>query len=218
MEFIDQIHDHRDVFVLIGLAGAGKSTAADIIAEKHDERVATFEVSDFVRTSFEDQHVDDVNDNELGEWAAKKKEEEGQDYFVRKMAESIKGPSTPHVVISGVRSPEEAVAVEEVFGDCITIGIWTMPDIRFNRKYESDLSVDNDDYQTFQERNERELWEWGAVEFFSNKSIHTADYIVPNHGTISTLRDNIERLLDGRGAYGQNPFPYDDYKYVAQYL
>jgi len=229
----------REVFVLVGLAGAGKSTVADIIEETHDERVATFEVSDFVRHLFEEAHDEEVNldaesadsganstdesaesvsDNELGAWAAERKEEEGQDYFVRKMAQTIKSPSTPHVVISGVRSPEEAVAVEDVFGHCTTVGIWTLPDIRFERKYGGSPSTEHDEWSTFTDRNERELWDWGAVEFFSRDSVREADAIIPNHDDLDTLRTHVETFLEGRGQYDENPFPHSDFEKVAQYL
>jgi dephospho-CoA kinase len=210
----------REIFVLIGLAGAGKSTAAQIISEEHDENVETYEVSDFVRDEYQSGNRPEVSDNGLGNWAARIKEVEGQDTFVRDLAEDIKSPQTPHVAISGVRSPEEAVAIRDVFenADVSTIGVWTMPDIRFERKYDATPSTEHDEWQTFVERNERELWEWGAIEFFARDSMHEADYIIPNHDSIRSLRNHIERLLNGRGQYDKNPFPHDDYERVAQYL
>ena len=214
----ERIEEHREVFVLVGLAGAGKSTVADIIEEEKDERVVSFEVSDFVRMKFEDAHDDEVDDNELGAWAADRKDEERQDYFVREMAKTIKSPSTPHVVISGVRSPEEAVAVEDVFGHCTTVGVWTLPDIRFTRKYGGKPSVEHDEWETFTDRNERELWQWGAVEFFSRDSVHEADYIIPNHGDLDALREHVQKFLRGAGQYDTNPFPHDNFEKVAQYL
>jgi dephospho-CoA kinase len=215
---VEQINEHRDVFVLIGLAGAGKSTVAEMITEEHDERVSHFEVSDFVRTKFEEESEDDVNDNELGVWAAEKKATHGNDYFVREMAETIKAPNAPHIVISGVRSPMEAVAVDEVFDGCTTIGVWTLPDIRFERKYGGQPSEDHDEWGTFQDRNERELWGWGAIEFFARGSMHTADYIIPNHDGLDALRQHVQCVLDGRGQYDENPFPHSDFEKVAQYL
>jgi len=217
-EVQERIEEHREVFVLVGLAGAGKSTVADIIEEEFEERVVSFEVSDFVRTKFEESQDGDVNDNELGAWAADRKDEEGQDYFVREMAETIKSPSTPHVVISGVRSPEEAVAVEDVFGSATTVGIWTLPDIRFTRKYGGKPSVEHDEWDTFTDRNERELWDWGAVEFFSRDSLHEADYIIPNHDDLDALREHVQKFLRGDGQYDTNPFPHSDFEKVAQYL
>lgn len=235
-EVTERIEEHREVFVLVGLAGAGKSTVADIIEEEFEERVVSFEVSDFVRTKFNEERDDAVDDNELGAWAAERKDEEGQDYFVREMAKTIKSPTTPHVVISGVRSPEEAVAVEDVFGSATsspsqdgdsivassdattTVGIWTLPDIRFTRKYGGKPSVEHDEWDTFTDRNERELWDWGAVEFFSRDSIHEADYIIPNHDDLDALREHVQKFLRGDGQYDTNPFPHSDFEKVAQYL
>jgi len=217
---IEMIHSHRDVFVLVGLAGAGKSTAADMIQQHHDENVQTFEVSDFVRTKFEEAHDDAVNDNELGEWAAEQKAEHGDDYFVRQMAETIRDSNTPHVVISGVRSPAEAKAVEDVFsmGNVMTLAIWTLPDLRFNRKYGADMMDDAETLQTFADRNDREKHEWGAKEFFARGGEHTADGIIPNHDDCDALEEHLTNFLDGKGQYDKSPFPHNDPDVVAQYL
>jgi len=218
---VEHAEAERDVFILIGPYGSGKSTVADMIAEEHDERVSTFEMSDFVRTKFSEMFDGaGCDDNELGEWAANEKAVKGQDYFAREMAKTIKAPHTPHVAISGVRSPEEAVAIRDVFdaAHVSTIAVWTLPDLRFSRKYGSDKMSDPETVEEFQERNERELWEWGAVEFYARDSCHGADYILPNHDSLNDLRNNVDRLLNGVGQFDVNPFPHDDFERVAQYL
>lgn len=224
---VDQRHEERrEVFVIAGLAGSGKSTVAEMIAEQHDEAVEVHEMSDHVRQSWRNNtHVDeyegeDINDNELGEWAAEQKDEHGNGYFARSLAAYLNTPQTPHVVISGVRSPAEAQAIRNEFeaADVTAVAVWTLPDIRFNRKYGSDAMTDPEAVEEFNERNERELWDWGAVAFFSSSSTNEADYIIPNHDDFETLRDHVRQLLNGYGVYGENPFPHDDFERVAQYL
>jgi Dephospho-CoA kinase len=214
------IAEQREVIVLAGVVGCGKSTVADMIEDEAADRYVSFEVSDFVRTMFADEHDDGVNDNDLGAWAAERKAEEGDDYFVRRMAETIKKPEAPHIVISGVRSPEEAVAVKDVFDEATVhvVGVWTLPDLRFERKYGAAPSADHESWDTFTDRNERELWEWGAVEFFSGDSIHEADYFISNNGDLEDLRNRVRAFLKGQKPMNENPLPYDDFEKVAQFL
>lgn len=182
------------VFCLAGLPGCGKSTAADMIAEiveSYHEPIVTTEVSDFVRTKFEAETDETVDDNGLGRWAADKKDEFGNGHFVRQMCDMWQ-QDEQHLVISGLRSPEEAAAARDVFGDerVSVIGIWTLPDIRFERKYGDPPSTDHPEYETFQERNERETHDWGCVEFFTPDGV--SDYVLPNN---SNRKEDLHKKL-----------------------
>lgn len=215
-------------FALAGLPGCGKSTAADIIVDelKANYEYATHtEVSDYVRAKFQAQSDDTVNDNELGRWAADKKAEHGNGYFLRGMVQHWTHERSPHVAISGLRSPAEAEAVRDGFGeDCTVIAIWTLPDIRFERKYGEVPSEEHEEWDTFVERNERETFDWGCVEYFTSDGV--SDYVVPNNGTVEELDAAIraivrEEALDGSkraSLYQEPPFPHDDQERVAQYL
>lgn len=215
---VEQTESERDVFIIIGLTGAGKSTAAEMVAEEHDEYVVCFDLSDYSWTQFE--RATNRTQMSSGEWVTKMKFEKGNDYFARNLAETVKAPHAPHIVISGVRSPEEAVAIKGVFSDSrvSTIALWTLPDLRFKRTYGEPVSAEHEMWDVFHERNERELWELGAVEFFSNDSIHEADYILSNHDGLHQLCSRIQEMLMGRGNWDHNPFPADDFEKVAKYL
>lgn len=218
------------VFGLAGLPGCGKSTAAEIIEselEHNFERAIATEVSDFVRTMFEKEHQDDIDDNELGRWAADKKDEHGNGYFVREMAKTLDAGNRPHVAISGLRSPEEAEALRDVYDpEHVTIiGVWTLPDIRFERKYGATPSEEHPEWETFTERNERETHDWGCVEFFTDDGV--SDYIVPNNGGVEDLEGRITRIVhyealdaaDEPTDLAETPFPDGlDAERVAQYL
>lgn len=227
-DITDAVDDKREVFVLVGLPGAGKSTAAEHITEyierEYHENSQHFEVSDFVRTLFEDQSEADVDDNQLGAWAAQQKAEYGNDHFVREMANAIHSPVTPHVVISGVRSPAEAEAVRDVFGEesVTVVSIWTLPDERFERKYGDGPSEEHPKWETFCERNERELHEWGALQFFLEDG--PQDTVLSNNMTEGVFESDIEdvvdrRMVDHADVVAENPLPDGlDAEQIAQYL
>lgn len=217
----------QHAFGIAGLPGSGKSTAAEIIASEcmHNfERAYVHEVSDFVREYFNESGWSG-DDNELGRIAAKKKERRGNDFFVRQMALSYYARPY-HPVISGLRSPEEAEAIRDVYGDENTtiIAIWTMPDIRFERKYGEPLRSDHPKLDEFQERNEREIWDWRCIDFFMEGG--SSDIILSNNTLVADLEDKLSSLvtdaLSLRDGYYKRPvsetFPSDDPEAVAQYL
>lgn len=218
----------QHAFVLVGLPGAGKTSVAQYIREyiETEQHYPTgrAEVSAFVREYFGNQAD---SDNELGKLAAEKKSKYGNDYFVRQMVTKLRCALCPHVVISGVRSPEEAEAVRDHFGDEHTtvIAIWTLPDKRFERKYGDVPSKEHPEWESFQERNERELHEWGALDFFADEEL--TDYVLPNNGTFTAVEMDLQDIIDHE-AFGQDlppewvddfyPFPERDKEVVAQYL
>jgi len=202
------------VLAFAGLAGSGKSTAAEIVTEyiekANHEKATSTEVSDFVRTQYEAEHDDNINDNDLGAWAAK----QGDGYFVRQMAEAWDSRDRPHVVISGLRSPEEASALRDVFGDehVTVVAVWTLPDVRFERKYGDAPSEDHADYDTFVERNERETYGWDCVEYFLRDG--PADYIVPNNASEQLLAGRVKHIASHE-VLGSD---IEDRAMVGQYL
>jgi dephospho-CoA kinase len=219
LEAIEGIdNDNRDVFAVIGPVGSGKSTVAEMIEDEHDEEVVVFEMSDFVRGAYVAEHKRDPDDdNSLGEWAAEQKAEHGDGYFGKALAETVHTSTTPHAVISGVRSPEEARAIKEEFGHVTTVAVWTLPELRFERRYGSEVSEDHPKWGEFQDRNEREKWTWGCVEFYAAESMYEADYIVPNNGDLNGLRRRVTTMLK-HGHWGQNPFVEESIESVAPYV
>jgi dephospho-CoA kinase len=174
--------------LIIGLAGplgCGKSTAAmalrNVLDMSQDIDADIMEVSDFVRTEYEHVMGDTVNDNRLGEWAAEQKVENGAGCFVERMVEQSEGVT----IISGIRSPAEAEAVYEAERDSAVAAVWSLPHLRFERKYDAEYS--DPEFRTFMERSNRELHEWGCKHFYTHGSA-MSDYVVPNNDTMDDLR------------------------------
>lgn len=218
-----------DVYAFIGLPGSGKSVAREVLADQ-DGYPLTDEVSNYVRHRYHNATGDgDVGDNDLGRWAAEQKEEHGNGYFVDEWARTIKGdqqaaheldkqPWTA-IGLAGVRSPEELDALRTHFTDVTSIVIWAKPDVRYERLTEregKDMTRD-----VFQERQERELHDWGALTFFTDRDYY--DYIIPNNGKhINEFERDVQLVLDG-GSFADKfkdaPFPdgLSD-EHIPQYL
>jgi len=179
-----------DVFLFVGLQGAGKTCGAERAREQLTD--TTFvEFSDYVQGSFKrsKDYVENTNDNDLGSWAATQKAEHGRGYFAEGIAEYVENMNhTPqNLVVSGVRSTEEAEAFRETFDNVTTVVIWTLPEIRYNR-----LTTDLD---TFVDRKSRELWDWGCIEFFTDPDQY--DYVIPNNYGKDEFVHIIDYLVDG---------------------
>lgn len=220
--------DDRHVFVLAGLPGSGKTTAAEILEDELQHRfelASRHEVSNFCRAMYQAAHDgDDTDDNDLGRWTAQLKKEYGNDFIVREMAHAL-SHAGEHLIISGVRSPLEALAVRDVFGpeNTTTIAIWTLPGERFRRKYEAKPDEKHPKWDEFEERNERELHEWRCIEFFTGE----ADYVVPNNDSVSHLEGKLHNIIQaevvGRESVEAEkletpPFPSTDPETVEKYL
>ena len=156
-----------DVFLFVGLKGAGKTYGAERAREQLTDTTLV-EFSDYVQDSFKrsKDYVENTNDNNLGLWAATQKAEHGRGYFAEGIAEYVENMNhtlrPQNLVVSGVRSTEEAEAFREAFDNVTTVVIWTLPEIRYNR-----LTTDMD---TFVDRKSRELWDWGCIEFLPTQT------------------------------------------------
>lgn len=225
--------DENSAIGIVGPLGSGKSTVGELFEKEIDTMLdinaVHTEVSDFCRVLYEESHGDESdNDNALGRWTANVKAEEGDGYFVRRMAEQHV-ESDKVTIISGLRSPKEAEAMVDVFDDVTIVAVWTLSDLRFRRKYcdEDDSAVERyEKEETFEERNRRELYDWRCVEFYRHDYPLT-DYVISNNGSKTELRDQATDVLyleqadrdSLTGTYFNTPFvsAMDDYL-IARYV
>jgi dephospho-CoA kinase len=191
-----------NVFAFIGLPASGKSTALDVVSGMGSYPM-TDEVSNYVRFRYENEVGGETDDNGLGRWAAEQKEEHGNGYFVDQWCRTIKGdqqaaheldakPWDP-IALAGIRSPAELDALREHFTDVTSVVVWAMPDVRYDRITERD--GDEMDRDVFEERQARELHDWGAKEFFLDRNYY--DYIIPNnHDSVVRFERDVEMVVD----------------------
>jgi len=193
------------VFGLAGPLGCGKTTAAVRIEETiesiTESSAVTTEMADFVRARYEETNTGTVDDNALGAWAAEQKAEYGDGYFARELAETWDDPERPSLVVSGLRSPAEASELRDVFGvsNVTIVALWTLPDLRFYRKYGKAPRIGDTDCETFHERNVRELVDWGCQDFYTG---YLSDYIIPNNDGVGTLKTRVRNVVSQECGHG----------------
>ena len=209
----------EEMYLLAGPLGSGKSTVADMIERHYNGSTTAFEMSDYVRNCYyADVGGESIDDNTLGEWAAEKKDG-NLGYFGDRLADHLDtDEDTPDaIIVSGIRSPEETYMFKQKWGvNAHTWAVWTLPDIRFKRKYGELAHEEHPKWPDFLDRNERELDEWNCTDFYVEQSVNKADEIIPNNGNLDKLRRVVRGTLAGDSpAY---PFPHNDEESIRGYL
>jgi dephospho-CoA kinase len=215
----------EQVFALAGPLGCGKSTAAEMIADiiRHDGKFAQItEMSNFVRSEYNAYvGTESVDDNALGEWAAKRKEADGDGCFAHDLA-VLHEDDGVELIVSGIRSPAEIDALEDVYGaeNVTTLAIWTLPELRFKRKYGDTMHAQHEQFDTFMERNDRELSEWGCEEIYIDDD---TDFVIANNEDEINLQRQLLIAVDS--VYGtilknplKNPFEEMKTEHVRSFL
>jgi len=223
----DQVYN-ANVFLFAGLPGCGKTVAAkaakEVIEKYHDRSVSTHEISDYVRYEYESNTgLGEISDNDLGNWAAQKKDRNGDGYFARRLATELLQDGVPkaeNIVVAGIRSPEEAQAFRERFSTVVVMPIWTLPDERYKRLEAREGEYT---YEEFNERKDRELWQWGCIDFFTKEDEY--DHIIPNNYSEEKFETEVGYIVETYlhdavpEMYVESPFPSDLSKRdVGQYL
>lgn len=166
------------IIALTGLARSGKDTAAKYISEKYG-----FKWFDFSRDALEQElrvrnlPITKENMSSLGDELRKKY---GTDILAQKLVEKIKQSNAENVVVSGVRSPEEAGCLKRSAEKFILIKIIADPKKRIQRAGNAGIVA----------RDEQDIKKKGM-----SKVLDMADVIIENNGTLDELHQKIDAVL-----------------------
>jgi len=169
-----------------GMAGAGKETVNDIARSMGYSIVA---MGDEVRRETERRGLKPTPNN-LGKTMLKLREEEGPTVMAKRCLSKIEAAGSKVVVVDGVRSLHEVDEFRKHFPNFTLIAIHSSPETRFQRLFQRERSDDPKGWQTFVERDLREL----SVGLGS--AVATADYMIVNEGTKDELKRNIRKVLE----------------------
>jgi dephospho-CoA kinase len=125
----------------------------------------------------------------VGEVMLNLRELDGPAAIAKRCIPKIQSASERMVVIDGIRSLVEVEEFKKYFPNFKLIAIHTNPKTRYDRLFRRHRSDDPRDWETFMERDMRELGiGMGAV-------ISVADHVIVNEGTLGELKQKIRQVL-----------------------
>ncbi len=175
----------RTVIGITGMPGSGKNTVRAIVREFGFLIVV---MGDEVRAEAQRRDLDPTPEN-LGGVMLQIRAEEGPGVLARRCIPKIKASDSPVVVIDGIRSLHEVEEFRKEFPNFRLVAIDASPETRFGRLVKRGRSDDPRDWETFVERDRRELTV-GIGEV-----IASADYTITNEGTIGQFKKSLKQLL-----------------------
>ena len=174
----------KRTILITGMSGSGKTTLARLF-EGLGYRVTT--MGDVIRDLARGRGLEQTPRN-LGLIAEGIRRDGGKAAVARICVRKLRGEGPRLVAVDGVRSLDEVEAFREAF-DAALIAIHASPRTRFNRLRERGRSDDPRDWETFAERDSRELG------FGVGSAIAMADHMIVNEGSLRDLRMAFERLM-----------------------
>jgi len=179
--------------ILVGVAGmpgAGKATVKEMV-ERMGYPVVV--MGDEIREETRRRGLKLTPEN-VGMVMLKLREEEGPAVVAKRCLPKIEKAKGKVVVVDGIRSLHEVNEFKRHFPSFTLVAIHASPETRFQRLFQRKRSDDPEGWETFMERDLREL----SVGLGS--AIATADHMIINEGTKAQLdrrvRDVLEEVIE----------------------
>jgi len=177
--------EKKMVIGITGMPGSGKNTIREIV---HEFGFPIVVMGDEVRAEAKRRNLEPTPEN-IGKVMLQIRAEEGSGVLAKRCVPKVKASGAQIVIIDGVRSPHEVNEFRKEFPNFKVVAIHASPRTRFERLLKRDRSDDPKDWETFIERDKREL-NVGIGEI-----IATADHMIVNEGTKDYLRKALRQLL-----------------------
>ncbi len=168
-----------------GMPGAGKGAFRRVIQGMGYPVVM---MGDEIRDEAKRRKLKPTPEN-LGKIMLQLRESEGPAAVAKRCIPKLKKTKGKVVVVDGIRSLDEVEEFKRHFPNFALIAIQASPKTRYGRLSRRKRSDDPKSWETFMERDLRELGVGiGAV-------IATADNLIVNEGTLAQLKKKIKRLM-----------------------
>jgi dephospho-CoA kinase len=169
-----------------GMPGAGKATIRRIVEGMGYSVVV---MGDEIREEAGRRGLKPTPEN-LGMIMLKLREEKGPPIVAERCVLKIKKAKAKVVLVDGIRSLHEVEEFKRHFPNFSLIAIHASPETRFKRLFRRRRSDDPKKWETFMERDSREL----SVGLGSVMA--TADHMIVNEGTKSQIRREVHEVLE----------------------
>jgi len=175
----------KRVIAISGMPGAGKGVATEAARKLGLEVLA---LGDVIREETERRGLKPTPEN-VGSVMLQVRRDEGPAVVAKRLIPKIEASRARLIVVDGVRSEEEVHELASRF-EVLTMSIHASPKTRFQRLLTRGRSDDPNTWETFFERDSREL-NVGLC-----KVIALADILLLNEGTIDELHASFRAAVD----------------------
>jgi dephospho-CoA kinase len=174
----------KRVIAVSGMPGAGKGVASEAARQLGLEVLV---LGDVIREETERRGLEPTPEN-VGSVMLQVRRDEGPAVVVKRLVPRIEASRSQTLIVEGIRSEEELRELKSKF-DVVTVGIHAAPKTRFRRLLARGRSDDPKTWDTFYERDSREL-DVGLC-----RVIALADVLLLNEGTIDELQSSFEAAM-----------------------
>ncbi len=177
--------NEKIVVGVAGMPGAGKATVKEIVQKMGYPVVV---MGDEIREEARRRKMEPTPEN-LGVIMLKLREEDGPAVVAKRCIPKIEKAKENVVIVDGIRSLHEVKEFKEHFPNFMLIAIYASPETRFQRLFKRKRSDDPKGWETFMERDSREL----SVGL--GGAIATADHTIINEDTKAQLKRKVREVL-----------------------
>jgi dephospho-CoA kinase len=178
------MHSSKKLIAISGMPGAGKGVAS---AAAKELGVDVLVLGDVVREETERRGLEPTPQN-VGAVMLKIRELEGPAAVAKRLIPKIEHCQSSIVIVEGIRSLHEVTELKSKF-EVVTFAVHASPKTRFQRLLSRGRSDDPKTWDTFRERDNRELTVGlGSV-------IALADHLAINEGSIAELQSTVKGIL-----------------------
>lgn len=175
----------KRVIAISGMPGAGKGVASEAAKRLGLEVLV---LGDVIREETERRGLEPTPDN-VGSVMLQVRRDEGPAVVAKRLVPKIEASKSQTLIVEGIRSEDEVRELGSRY-EVVTVGIHASPKTRFRRLLERGRSDDPKTWDTFYERDSREL-NVGLC-----RVIALADILLLNEGTIDELQSSFEAAIE----------------------
>ncbi len=170
---------------LAGMPGAGKSLVVQV---GHERGYGIVTMGDVVREETFNRGLQ-INPENIGKVMLDLREKSGEGVVAQKCTPKIEAQKYPKIIIDGLRSLHEVEVFKKHFKKFSLLAIHASPETRFNRLLRRGRSDDPKNWETFYERDLREL----SVGL--GNAVAMSEYLVTNEGSPSETKEQVRQLF-----------------------